>query len=375
MTALNILTVVGARPQFIKAAAVSRVLRSQDGVSETLVHTGQHYDDNMSDIFFRELDIPAPDLNLGVGSGSHAEQTAAMLTGLERAMLDVSPDWVLIYGDTNSTLAAALAAAKLHIPVAHVEAGLRSFNRKMPEEINRIVADELSTLCFAPTEDAVSHLRNEGIGEDRIVRTGDVMYDAWLYYRNRIEGQSISLPAEATRGAYALATLHRAETTDIPDRLIAALEGLNRAGDALDIDVILPLHPRTRHTIERLGFETCSLTKLNLIDPVGYLDMIALQIGARVIATDSGGLQKEAFFAGVPCVTLRDETEWTELVRHEWNRLAPPTDAERVAQAIIAAATAGPPDEKPPLYGDGHASDTIAAALGRSATTPMPSSA
>ena len=363
MSETNLLTVIGARPQFIKAAAVSRAIRESDSVREVLVHTGQHYDDNMSDIFFRELDIPAPDLNLGVGSGSHAEQTAAMLTGLEQAMLDQQPDWVLIYGDTNSTLAAALAAAKLHIPVAHVEAGLRSFNRRMPEEINRIVADELSTLCFAPTEDAVAHLRNEGIDDARIVRTGDVMYDAWLYYKRKLAAGSLALPENVAPGSYILSTLHRAETTDVPGRLAAALHGLDRAGHELALDVVLPLHPRTAHAIERLGIDTDGLTRLRLIEPVGYLTIIALQLGARIIATDSGGLQKEAFFARVPCVTLRDETEWVELVRHGWNRIAAPDTPEAVAGAIVAAATSSPPDDTPDLYGDGRASETIVETL------------
>jgi len=355
----SIVTIVGARPQFIKAAAVSRVLRSQEAWREVLLHTGQHYDDNMSQVFFDELEIPRPGFHLGIGSGGHGAQTGRMLEKIEAVLLDSRPDWVLVYGDTNSTLAGALAAAKLHIPVAHVEAGLRSFNRRMPEEINRVAADHVSDLLLAPTETAVTNLRQEGIREDRIHLVGDVMYDAAMYYGGKAEAQSRILDRlQLAAGGYLLATIHRAENTDNPERLHAIFNGLSSLECGLP--VVLPLHPRTRGVLEREGRLARVQTRLRLIDPVGYLDMVMLEKHARLIATDSGGVQKEAFFHRVGCVTLRDETEWVELVERGWNRLVPPTDSQRVIDGIHAAlADEAGHREEVRLYGGGNAARSI----------------
>jgi UDP-GlcNAc3NAcA epimerase len=354
---MKLVTVIGARPQFIKAAPVSRALRAHGGIQEFLLHTGQHYDANMSQVFFDELEIPRPDLDLQVGSGSHAEQTARMLTGIEAALLREKPDRVLVYGDTNSTLAGALAAAKLQLPVAHVEAGLRSFNPRMPEEINRVLTDHCADLLLAPTRAAVANLRREGVPDERIALVGDVMYDAALFYAERAAQRSRILSDLALEpGRYVLATVHRAENTDVPGRLAAILEGLGEI--AREEPVVLPLHPRTR---ARIGSASQSaLRRLRVIDPVGYLDMVLLERHAALIATDSGGVQKEAYFHGVPCVTLRDETEWVELVELGWNRLAPPTSAAAVAAPIRAAlgAPRPEPDAARP-YGHGHAAEAI----------------
>jgi UDP-GlcNAc3NAcA epimerase len=353
----KVLTVVGARPQFIKAAPVSRALLLANN-TEFLVHTGQHYDRQMSHVFFAELGIRPPDLNLNVGSGNHGAQTGAMLAGLERTILEQKPDWVLVYGDTNSTLAGALAAAKLHVPVAHVEAGLRSFNRQMPEEINRIVADALAAVLFVPTEAGRQNLLREGVAEDRICWTGDVLFDAMLFFRELANRSSCALNRLGLRNTpFVLATVHRAENTDDPARLIAIIEGLR--GVAKTLRVILPLHPRTR---TRLGQLRLLETKpLEIIEPVGFLDMIHLEAAAQVIATDSGGVQKEAFFHGVPCVTLRGETEWTELLDLGWNRLVPALRADAIAETILAAR--GVKGRAAMPYGDGHASGRIVHAL------------
>jgi UDP-N-acetylglucosamine 2-epimerase len=340
---MKILSVVGARPQFIKAAPVSRVLRKKH--LEVLIHTGQHYDDNMSDVFFRELDIPEPDLNLGVGSGPHGAQTGAMMVGLEKVALDVKPDRVLIYGDTNSTLAAALVAAKLHIPVAHVEAGLRSFDRRMPEEVNRVLSDHVSDLLLCPTEEAVQNLANEGIKRG-VHLVGDVMYDAFLFNVERARKRETINKLGLQHGRFALATLHRAENTDDPERLRSILDGIDRSG----LDVVLPLHPRTRSKLEG-----APPARIRMIDPVGYLDMLALEEAAAVIVTDSGGVQKEAYFLAKPCVTLRDTTEWTETVEAGWNVLAG-WDSERIAEAMR---TFRPISERPDLFGNGHAAEKI----------------
>ncbi len=355
---MKIVTIVGARPQFIKAAPVSRALRER-GLDEFLLHTGQHYDPALSQVFFDELDLQPPDANLEAGSGRHGEQTAAMLAGIERCLLEQRPDWVLIYGDTNSTVAGALAAVKLHLPVAHVEAGLRSFNRRMPEEINRVVADAVADLLFLPTETARRNLEREGVPAGRLVWTGDVMYDAALQFREKALRVSRAVERLGlTEGGYALSTVHRAENTDDPARLQALMEGLGRVAETLP--VVLPLHPRTRAALRRHGIEPPA--RLTLIEPVGFLDMVRLEAGARVVATDSGGVQKEAFFHGVPCVTLREETEWTELVTAGWNRLCPPTNAAAVAAAIRAAAE-NRPSARETFYGDGQAARIIAETL------------
>lgn len=352
---MKVVTVIGARPQFIKAAAVSRVLRKD--YTEILVHTGQHYDQNMSDIFFEELEIPKPDYNLGIGSASHGAQTGRMLEVVESVLLKESPDWVLVYGDTNSTLAGALAAVKLHIPVAHVEAGLRSHNRRMPEEINRVLTDHSADMLFAPTLTAVENLRREGIPENKIYLVGDVMYDAALYYGTRAEQISNILDKlELEPGKYILATVHRAENTDDPARLKAIFEGLARA--ARELPVVLPLHPRTRAALEQEELLEKVTDFIKIIKPVGYLDMVMLEKNARLVATDSGGVQKEAFFYRVPCVTLREETEWVELVELGWNRLVPPLSPSVVVEGIYSALETPRGLEGQP-YGDGRSAERI----------------
>lgn len=353
---MKVLTVVGARPQFIKAASISRVLREHDTSSETLVHTGQHYDANMSDVFFAELDIPTPDYHLGIGSGAHGAQTGQMLAAIEAVLFAERPDWVLVYGDTNSTLAGALAAVKLHIPVAHVEAGLRSFNRRMPEEINRVLTDHGSDLLFAPTEAAVSNLVREGIERHKICQVGDVMFDAALYYAERAAGSSVLERLSLKPKGYVLATVHRAENTDHPERLRAIFAGLSEVAGVLP--VVLPLHPRTRRYLAEL---TIDASRLKLLDPVGYLDMVMLEKHARLIATDSGGVQKEAYFYRVPCITLRAETEWVELVEHGWNRLVPPVSAASISQAVLQNLNAQGAEVA--LYGGGRAAYQIVEAL------------
>jgi len=360
---LKIVTIVGARPQFIKLVLVSRLLRDR-GATELIVHTGQHYDENMSQVFFDELEIAAPDLHLAVGSGRHGEQTGRMLERIEAVLLEQRPDWVLIYGDTNSTLAGALAAAKCRLPLAHVEAGLRSWNKKMPEEVNRIVADHVSELLFAPTHAAVANLRREGMDESSIRLVGDVMYDVVLAFKARADERATvfnRLPIKA--GQYVLATVHRAENTDEPSRLAAIFGGLVDVARSI-VPVVLPLHPRTRVALERAKLLADVERALVLIEPLGYLDMIALAGQARLIATDSGGLQKEAFFLRVPCVTLRDETEWVELVEIGWNRLINSTSAATVGDALRDALSAPMPAEPgAALYGDGRASRYIVDAL------------
>jgi UDP-GlcNAc3NAcA epimerase len=314
--ALKILTIVGARPQFIKAAAVSRAIRETDGLSEVMIHTGQHFDPNMSDIFFDELDIPKPSHQLDIHGGGHGEMTGRMLIAIERVMLSEKPDWVVVYGDTNSTLAGSLAASKLQIPVAHVEAGLRSFNRRMPEEINRVVTDHLSTLHLCPTKNAVKNLANEGVTKG-VHHVGDVMFDATVFAAQQARHRSSILADMSLKaGNYAVATVHRAENTDEPRQLRAVIDFLKSC--AARLPVVLPLHPRTEQATRRLGIDLGGLT---VIAPVGYLDMTKLLSSASEVYTDSGGLQKEAYFHRVPCTTLRDETEWTETVTHGWNRL------------------------------------------------------
>jgi UDP-GlcNAc3NAcA epimerase len=343
-TRSKIVSVVGARPQFVKAAAVSRTLREEH--QEILVHTGQHYDYEMSGIFFDGLNLPQPDINLSVGSGSHGDQTATMLRGIEEVLVRERPDWLLIYGDTNSTLAGALAAAKLSVPVAHVEAGLRSFKRAMPEEINRVVADHLSALLLCPSSTAVDNLAAEGIATNVHV-TGDVMLDVLQWAQHQIAGDACERLSRfgVTRGAFVLATVHRSENTDDPARLSRILSAFS----AIDETVLFAVHPRTRKAIGALG---CTVgPNVRLIDPLGYLDMVAVTRAARLVLTDSGGLQKEAYWLGVPCLTLRDETEWVETVAVGWNALVG-ADQQAIVQAVR---TFAPPAARPSLYGDGHA--------------------
>ncbi len=351
---MKIISIIGARPQFIKAAPVSRALRQHH--TEILVHTGQHYDDNMSAVFFDELDIPLPNYNLGVGSGPHGAQTGAMLASIEQVLQAEKPDGVLIYGDTNSTLAGALAAAKLHVKVAHVEAGLRSFNRAMPEEINRIVADHVADLLLCPSQTAVDNLAAEGITRG-VHLVGDVMADALAFAAERAETHTTILAdLGLTEKSYLLATVHRAENTDDETRL----RNILAAFAELDEPIIFPAHPRTRKRIEAFNLKS-NIQNLKLIEPVGYLDMVMLEQSARTILTDSGGVQKEAYWLGVPCVTLRDETEWVETVSAGWNVLAG-ADTVRIVQA---ARTFAPPEARPALYGDGQAAGRCVDFIGK----------
>ena len=434
---MKICTIIGARPQFIKAAAVSRAIAAHNRLTpnaspltEVIIHTGQHYDDGMSAVFFRELEIPEPKYNLAIGSGSHGAQTGQMLAAIEKVLIEEKPDWVLIYGDTNSTLAGALAAAKLHIPIAHVEAGLRSFNRRMPEEINRVVADQLSTLLLCPSQVAVDNLAAEGIPShpnlehrtlniehaSSVVITGDVMADALQFAATKASAQSDILARLGLQPQrYILATVHRAENTDDPKRLRNIMAALAELAEREP--VILPLHPRTKKILEathpslltphasqstmvrpldelRAGLahhdtQNChpelvegrqsyhdtsscpplegvgggspspKTSGLKLIPPLGYFDIIALEKSARMLLTDSGGMQKEAYWLKVPCITLRDETEWVETVESGWNILTG-ADSNRI---VTAVQNFTPPSDHPPLYGDGQAAEKILSVL------------
>lgn len=358
---MRIATIVGARPQFVKASAVSQAIarHNADGVekiSEVLIHTGQHYDANMSEIFFTELQLRKPDHHLGIANLNHGAMTGRMMEAIESLLLELRPQWLLVYGDTNSTLAGALAAAKLHIPVAHVEAGLRSFNRRMPEEVNRVLTDHASDLLLCPTERAVENLKKEGITSGTHV-VGDVMYDVLLHYRERAIKEFNLDQWDVTAGHYALVTIHRAENTDDPKRLREILTALNEV--AKSCVVILPLHPRTQRRIDELGYRKL-MSALRIIEPVSYLAMLRLQASAQVILTDSGGVQKEAFMHGIPCLTLRDETEWVETVDLGWNTLCGASrDAIHTAWNSIGKQTMrqGQP------YGDGRAAEKIVAML------------
>lgn len=353
---MKLITIVGARPQFIKAAVVSRAIAATnetatDSIRESIIHTGQHYDSNMSDVFFEELDIPRPSQNLGIGGGTHGANTGRMIEAIEAVMLEERPECVLVYGDTDSTLAGAIAAVKLHIPVAHVEAGLRSFNRRMPEEINRVLTDHSSSLLFAPTETAIRNLANEGIESDRIHNVGDVMFDAALYYSKRAKQSSGILETlKLIPKEFVLATVHRAENTDDPTRLREILTGIATS----TLPVVLPIHPRFRKKI--VNFDLAIPKNVIVIEPVGYLDMVILESAAEVILTDSGGVQKEAYFHSVPCITMRDETEWVETVRAGWNRIVG-ANADRISQALSEIET--PARSADFLYGDGSAGRQI----------------
>jgi UDP-GlcNAc3NAcA epimerase len=356
----KILTILGARPQFIKASVVSKAIKESAVLHEVILHTGQHFDANMSDVFFAELGMRAPNHNLAISGGRHGDMTGRMLGRIEEILIEENPDAVLVYGDTNSTLAGALAAVKLHIPVAHVEAGLRSFNERMPEEINRVLTDRISRWRFAPTETAVMHLRNEGCRTNSIFHVGDVMFDVALQHGTKVTPDERILPRlGCSPGNYALVTVHRAENTDNPCRLATIVEALKRVAQSLS--VVWPVHPRTRRILQELGITPSAQPNLHLIDPVGYLDMVQLEKYAAVIATDSGGVQKEAFFHGVPCVTLRDETEWVELVQAGWNRLAPLDESDQLANTIRMAMDRRGANILP--YGDGNSSRKIASIL------------
>jgi UDP-GlcNAc3NAcA epimerase len=344
---MKILTVVGARPQFIKAAAVSNIIRKEH--EEILVHTGQHYDENMSNIFFEELKIPRPDYNLEVGSGGHGTQTGAMLMKLEELYMKEKPDMVLVYGDTNSTFAGALCASKLLIPVAHIEAGLRSFNMNMPEEQNRILTDHISKYLFVPTISAVKNLSAEGITKG-VHNVGDVMYDATLNFTELSKEKSKIMQAlNLYKEEFILTTIHRAENTNDINRLRNIIEALNESGQK----IILPLHPRTKKYMEDYGLVFNN--NIKIIDPIGYLDMISLEMHCKKIVTDSGGVQKEAFFMNKPCITMRDETEWVETVENGWNIIAG-TDKAKILEGIVNFM---PNKAQANIFGDGHAAEKI----------------
>lgn len=356
----KILTILGARPQFIKASVVSHAIATTPELTEVLVHTGQHFDTNMSDVFFAELGMKKPDYYLNIHGGTHGAMTGRMLEAVDIVLLHEKPDVVLVYGDTNSTLAGALAAAKLHIPVAHVEAGLRSFNMAMPEEINRILTDRISQWLFTPTRIATTNLQRESYAGDKIIEVGDVMYDVALHHGKRVRSNTgLMAQLGLTEKTYVLATIHRQENTDHPQRLAVIVEAL--IATARSLPVVWPLHPRTRAVLQKTGKIEALAQHVKLIEPIGYLNMVQLEKYAALIATDSGGVQKEAFFYQVPCVTLRDETEWVELVETGWNRLAPPTDAGALQKILTATLGCQGQDVAP--YGSGDASKKITNSL------------
>ena len=351
---MKIITIVGARPQFIKAAAVSRAFSKHSQIEEIIVHTGQHFDANMSDIFFEEMQIPKPHYNLDVNGLGHGAMTGQMLEKIEKVLIDEKPDWVLVYGDTNSTIAGALAASKLHIKVAHVEAGLRSFNMRMPEEVNRILTDRISTILFCPTQTAIDNLMAEGYANINIQKSmsGDVMQDAAIFYADKSRKPSFDLPKE-----FVLATIHRAENTDDLQRLTSIFDAFSTIGETTP--VVLPLHPRTLNIIKKNNLQIDE-SKIKLIEPVGYLEMVYMLQNCKMVMSDSGGLQKEAFFFEKPCVTLRDETEWVELVSNGFNTIV---GADK--NKIIAAFNNQKfdLDFSINLYGGGKAADNIATEL------------
>ena len=370
---MKILTIIGARPQIIKAAAISRAVKNifPSQIEEKILHTGQHYDANMSQVFFDELGIPLPDFNLGVGSGSHGSQTARMISGIEEVLLKHSFDGIILYGDTNSTLAGAVAASKIHVPVFHIEAGLRSFNMAMPEEINRIVCDQLSSICFAPTQTAVDNLRHEGFNDSpatfrngkhrRVCNCGDVMYDNSMYFATLASQRStIMQELNLQPGAYILATIHRDNNTDNPQRLQAILKALTDIAKQDNIRIVLPLHPRTRKILENTPSLLPSLTTDNspvsIIPPAGFFDISVLEQNAKLVMTDSGGVQKEAFFFEKPCVILRPETECVEIVNHGAGIIAD-ADYNRIVSAYRQLIDH--PVHFPHLFGDAHAAEKI----------------
>ena len=361
---MKILTVIGARPQFIKAIALSVAAAQSDDVEEVLLHTGQHYDDNMSEVFFRDLGLPNPKYRLNIGGGSHGEMTGRQLMAIEETLVQEKPDVLLVYGDTNSTLAGALAAAKMHIPVAHVEAGLRSFNKRMPEELNRILTDHVSRWLFAPTQAAVDNLEREHVAGAGVHLVGDVMYDvARLFIDNPKHRTDIAGRLGLKQGNYTIATLHRQENTDDPARLTAILGAL--AAHADKQPVVLPIHPRTAKMVRQNPAADALLSRLIVIEPVGFFDMATLLSGAALAVTDSGGLQKEAYFHQIPCVTVRDETEWVELVDMGWNRLPVSLEKDAILDAIDKATVPSGKDTAP--YGAGDSATRILNVLRSSA--------
>ena len=370
----RILTIIGARPQIIKAAAISRAINNHfsSSIEERILHTGQHYDANMSQVFFDELGIPSPDYNLGVGSGTHGVQTAKMISGIEEVLMSEYFDGVILYGDTNSTLAGAVAASKIHIPVFHIEAGLRSFNMTMPEEINRIVCDQLSSICFCPTQTGVDNLLREGFfespaqfknGKGRlVVNSGDVMYDNSMYFASLAEQKSNILERIGVKkGEYILTTIHRPNNTDDKERLTAILSSLTEITESYGITLVLPLHPRTRSLLDKnldapLFKKLMNSPRVKVIPPVSFFDIIMLERNSRIVMTDSGGIQKESFFFERPCVILRPETEWIEIVEQGAGIIAD-ADPKRILAAYDKLVGTSP--EFPPLFGDAHAAERI----------------
>jgi UDP-GlcNAc3NAcA epimerase len=375
---IKITTIIGARPQIIKAAAISRCIRNfyRDKIQEIIVHTGQHYDDNMSDVFFREMDIPVPDYNLNVGSSSHAVQTALMMERLEETLIKENPDLVLLYGDTNSTLAASVTAAKLNIPVAHVEAGLRSFNRRMPEEINRTVCDHLSALLFSPTETGIKNLYSEGIGKNTkppynaenpgVFHCGDVMYDNALFYSEKAMASEIMNQLKIEKDNFILCTIHRDHNTDVPENLNSIFRSLIRITETSGLQIVIPLHPRTNNVLrpnleKKLYNSLMKNALISIIPPVSFFDMIQLEKNASLIMTDSGGVQKEAYFYKNPCIILRPETEWVELVESGAAVIAD-CDEEKILKAAIAFLHKKPA-VFPEIFGNGKASEFICSVI------------
>ena len=372
---MKIITIIGARPQIIKAAAISRAIHThfKDQITELIVHTGQHYDDNMSAIFFTEMGIPEADYNLSVGSGNHSAQTAKMMEGIETILLKERPDALLVYGDTNSTLAGALAAAKIHIPVVHIEAGLRSYNKSMPEEINRITCDHCSTLLFSPTNQGISNLIKEGfntnthskasIDHPLVFKTGDIMFDNSMYFSSIAnEKQGLVEKLQLTPGEFILCTIHRDSNTDKPEHLNQIIRGLLQIQRISNQAIVLPLHPRTRKKMTELlepavAEELQENSRIQVIDPAGFLDMISLESNCSLVITDSGGVQKEAFFFKKPCIILREQTEWVEIVENG-NALLVGSSEDKLIEAYHQL-TAKKDYTYPPFFGDGHASEEI----------------
>ena len=360
---MKLITIIGARPQFIKASALFKSMELVPGSSllleQKILHTGQHYDSNMSDCFFDDLGIPQPSYELGIGGGTHGANTGRMLEEIEKILIADKFDGVIVYGDTDSTLAGSLAASKLKIPVFHVEAGLRSFNRSMPEEQNRVITDHLSELCFAPTPIAIQNLRSEGIAEERIVKTGDIMADTARIFSNSLNRRNELLKRLGCFDKkFILATIHRAENVDNPQKLLSILSALARQ----KIPVLLPLHPRTKARIEQFNLHKL-IANLQITEPLGYLDMVMLEKKANLIITDSGGIQKEAYFQGTPCVTIREETEWVELIDTGWNKLADPNNEDAIVESIYNQLNFQLSQPRPNLYGDGFSAKTIISKL------------
>ncbi|MEZ5173986.1 MAG: UDP-N-acetylglucosamine 2-epimerase (non-hydrolyzing) [Bacteroidia bacterium] len=369
---MKIVTVIGARPQIIKAAALSRAIRnSERNIREVIVHTGQHYDENMSEVFIRELGIPQPDYNLQVGSGSHGKQTAAMITGLEEILLNEKPDWLVVYGDTNSTLAGAVAASKIHIPVAHIEAGLRSFNKSMPEEINRILCDHVSALLFSPTPTGYKNLIKEGFKEleppyttdhPGIFQCGDLMYDNSLFFASIAEEKTDIYSRLCLNEPFILATIHRNANTDDPRRINTLFSVLADISEKHNLRIILPVHPRTRKMMQELLDENVKKqienSGIELIEPASFLEMIVLEKNAFMVITDSGGVQKEAYYFGKPCIILRPETEWTEIVEQGCARICD-ADPQKINEAFEYFNGHINSLKFPPVFGDGKASEFI----------------